>query len=238
MMTGAERNARRTGMIGIAAALLMFAGDMLLYFTTQPVVMDGSFAPYVDIMSRLPAWRLFLGGVLGPVSAFLYCIGYYHIAQAFGPARRKMGLLVFALYSLGIVVGGAYHAQFTLLGTVGKTGSDGAVAAVTDSISLLSSASMVPIAVASVLLAVYIVLGRTAYPRWFVLFTPLVLVLLQTPLSLLPQPLLIVLFGGWNNLLFVVFFAMSLWQLPKGLRRISAGANRGRKGALPAQSIR
>ena len=71
--------------IGLAGALLMFAGDMLLYYTPE----DFSYSPkssaeekinaIIDVMKRLPAKRVMAGGMIGPVAAFLYCVGFYHI---------------------------------------------------------------------------------------------------------------------------------------------------------------
>lgn len=65
--------------IGLLAALTMLCGDMLLYFTKEPFQVDGTLKPYIGIMRRLPNWRLRLGGLLGPIAAFLYCIGFYQI---------------------------------------------------------------------------------------------------------------------------------------------------------------
>ena len=64
--------------IGLAGALLMFTGDMLLYYTPQ----DFSYGPnnstaeklnsIIDVMKRLPARRAMAGGMIGPAAAFLY----------------------------------------------------------------------------------------------------------------------------------------------------------------------
>jgi len=92
--------------VGLFAALLMFSGDMLLYFTTGSYDMDGTFEPYISIMKELPDWRIKLGGLLGPVAAFFYCIGFSQIVFT---ANEKYIVLanVSALFSaLGIIIGG------------------------------------------------------------------------------------------------------------------------------------
>lgn len=52
--------------IGLVGSLVMFAGDMLLYFTPGAYDMDGTLRPYARIMRDLPEGRVRAGGVLGP----------------------------------------------------------------------------------------------------------------------------------------------------------------------------
>ena len=62
--------------LGLLGSILMFAGDMLLYFTPGAYDMDGTLRPYMRIMRDVPAGRVRLGGVLGPVAAFFYVLGF------------------------------------------------------------------------------------------------------------------------------------------------------------------
>ena len=41
--------------LGLAGAILMFVGDMLLYFTRGSYNMDGTLRPYMEIMRGAPA---------------------------------------------------------------------------------------------------------------------------------------------------------------------------------------
>ena len=88
--------------IGLVGSLVMFAGDMLLYFTPGAYDMDGTLRPYARIMRDLPEGRVRAGGVLGPVAAFLYVVGFAGLPLlAEGDlawlARLTAGLLSFAL---------------------------------------------------------------------------------------------------------------------------------------------
>lgn len=68
----------KTLWVGLAGALLMLAGDMLLYYTRK----DFSCGPkssteerinaIIDVMKNLPARRIMAGGMVGP-AAFLSC---------------------------------------------------------------------------------------------------------------------------------------------------------------------
>ena len=44
--------------IGLVGSLVMFAGDMLLYFTPGAYDMDGTLRPYAQIMRNLPKGRV------------------------------------------------------------------------------------------------------------------------------------------------------------------------------------
>lgn len=199
-----------TASAGLFAALLMFCGDMLLYFTTQDFKVDSTLAPYVGIMKALPVCRLRLGGLLGPVAAFFYCVGFGSILLMTVEESKATALLATLLCALGIIVGGAYHSHFTYLGLLGKAGPPDWLPVVAKNIRLLSNVSTVLIALGMALLAGLIVLGKTGYPRWFVVLTPAVTYFLAPLWKRLPQPLRVVLLGGWYNLMFALFFVVLL----------------------------
>lgn len=202
-----------TAAVGLLAALVMFCGDMLLYFTKGPYEMDGTLAPYAGIMKGVSDLRLRLGGLLGPVAAFGYCIGFCHLALSVDAGVQVLGWVATLLLSLGIIIGGAYHAQFAYIGMAAKRDDDAMLKGVLANVQFLSAVSMIPIALGCVLFSVLMVLGRTRYPAWAVVFTPTVMIFGQFLVVRLPQPLRVVFFGGWNNLVFVIFFAMSLLSL-------------------------
>lgn len=199
-------------LIGLAAALTMFCGDMLLYFTKGPFEMDGTLKPYAGIMKRLPVWRLRLGGVLGPIAAFLYCIGFFQITLAAVPGWEGPALALTLLCALGIIIGGAYHSQFAYFGLLGKVADEEGevMPVVIKNVSFLSSLSIGVLAVGVLLLAVLIGIGKTHYPRWFVLGTPAALYFLNLLWAKLPQPFRCILSGGWYNLMFAVYFLLAL----------------------------
>lgn len=67
--------------VGLIGALLMFAGDMLLYYTPK----DFSSGPKssteerinatIDVMKGLPARRVMVGGMIGPVAVLIAVSG-------------------------------------------------------------------------------------------------------------------------------------------------------------------
>ena len=89
--------------IGFAGALLMFAGDMLLYYTPEDFSYSAKSSSeekinaIIDVMKVLPARRVMVGGMIGPVAAFLYCVGFYHIALMTNEQSHTLAMVVMVL---------------------------------------------------------------------------------------------------------------------------------------------
>ena len=196
--------------LGLLGSILMFAGDMLLYFTPGAYDMDGTLRPYMRIMRDVPAGRVRLGGVLGPVAAFLYVLGFAGLALT---ARGEMGWLVWlaaALLALALICGGAYHAQYVYLSVIAKAGREELYDEVADNIMFVMRFATVPMYLGFVVLGVAIALGQTVFPTWFVVLTPLVTSFLGLVWMRVPQPTRCILFGGWSNLVFTIMFTAML----------------------------
>ncbi|NMD38722.1 MAG: hypothetical protein GYA87_08615, partial [Christensenellaceae bacterium] len=110
----------KTLIFGLIGAILMFCGDMTLYYDKNDFVSDGTLEPIINIMKKLHQKRIILGGLIGPVAAFIYCVGFYHIIIVTESSLRPYSLLTFLLSCLGIIIGGAYHSHCTYLGLLGE----------------------------------------------------------------------------------------------------------------------
>lgn len=196
--------------LGIFAALLMFSGDMLLYFTAGSYRPDGTLEPVISIMKRLPDRRLMLGGLIGPCASFFYCLGFYHITLMVPGQYRTGAFCITLLCSMGMIISGAYHSQCTYLGLIGKTDCRDGIEKVIRNLRLLSGISFLFLAAGLLFLSIGILSGMTCYPRYLFLFSPLVLYFLKYLWVKIPQPFLIVVYGGWYNLMFAVYFLAAL----------------------------
>lgn len=196
--------------LGLLGSILMFAGDMLLYFTPGAYDMDGTLRPYLRIMRDVPAGRVRVGGALGPVAAFLYVLGFAGLALV---ARGSLAWLVWlsaALLAFALVCGGAYHAQYIYLSVIAKAGREDLYDEVAGSIMFVMRFATTPMYLGFVLLAAGVALGQTTLPAWFAALTPLVTSFLGLVWMRVPQPARCVLFGGWSNLVFTIMFAAML----------------------------
>ena len=196
--------------VGLMGSLLMFAGDMLLYFTRGPYDMDGTLRPYLRIMRDVSDRRVRAGGALGPIAAFLYVAGFAALPLA---AQGDFAWLVWvaaALLSFALICGGAYHAQYVYLSLIAKAGHDDLYDAVSSNIMFLSRFAIMPMYLGFVVLGVAIAFGQTVFPPWLAVLTPVVTSFLGFVWMRVPQPARCVLFGGWNNLVFTIMFAAML----------------------------
>ncbi|MBQ8995997.1 MAG: hypothetical protein IJ091_09290 [Oscillospiraceae bacterium] len=196
--------------IGLAGALLMFCGDMLLYYDRDDFEQNGSLQPIIDIMRRLPKRRVMLGGWLGPVAAFLYCIGFYHIVLIAEESYRTPAFAAFLLCCMGIISGGAYHSHCAYLGLLGeeKQKEDLDIA--------LKYFQKLPIILylgegSGLLILLFLVVTRKAIvPAWMAVLTPGVLFLLRPLARKLPKGWHMILSGGFTNVIFVVYYLVLL----------------------------
>ena len=69
--------------------------------------------------------------------------------------------------------------------------------------------------VLSLTLGIVILTGKTVFPRWFVLLTPIVTMWFVYPAALLPQPVNIIMAGGWYNIIGIIFFISAAILLKK-----------------------
>lgn len=203
-----KKRFRIAGYIGLLASLLMFAGDMLLYFTTQPFGdLDRELLPS---MGSIPSGRMFIGGLLGPLAACLYLVGFYHVYLAVKIPRGGVAKSMLIFLAFALVVGGAYHSLFPAFGIVATQGHPELIGALLEYAKTLGLALFLLIGIGWLLFIYLVLRGRTLYPRWIIFVTPVVSVWLGLVWEHLPQPILIVLAGGWNSLVFTLFFATSL----------------------------
>ena len=189
-----------TLVIGLLGALLMFCGDMTLYFDKNDYEQNGTLQPIIDIMKKLPKIRVMIGGWIGPIAAFLYCIGFYHI----------VAFIAFLLACLGIIAGGAYHSHCAYLGLLGQDEQK------EDLKIVMSYFQKLPIilyggeGLGLLILLFLVVTGKTILPAWMTVLTPGVLFLLKPLARKLPKGLHMFICGGFSNLIFVVYYLVML----------------------------
>jgi hypothetical protein len=77
---------RWCGICGLFGATLLLIADWLLLstFVSGPELME----TWYIVLSKIPTWRLTLGGLLGPVGAWCYVLGFWQVYLALRPAGR------------------------------------------------------------------------------------------------------------------------------------------------------
>ena len=202
--------------IGLAGALLMFAGDMLLYYTPEDFACgpkssaEERINAIIDVMKELPAGRVMAGGMIGPIAAFLYCIGFYHIVLMTNEQTYTLAMAAFLLSCFGIIIGGTYHSHCAYLGLLGDDGGRNALNAAMKYFQKMPLILYAGEGIGFLLLIFLIVTGKTVLPRWIFLLSPGMLFLLKPAVSRLPKGARVIISGGWMNLISVIYYAAVL----------------------------
>lgn len=202
------------GGIGLCGALLMFAGDMLLYghFGSGSAFIE----KYRDVIASASPARLYIAGLIGPVAASLYLIGVYHLYLQLRPAPKFIRALTAGSFAVMFVVAGAFHATWGAYAFVIQAAASTSTLSqeltnnIVSYMNKLYFLAEVPGYVGAILLFFLIALNKTCYPRWSILINPGLLMLLSPLASSIPAPLGAVIVGGFFNLTFAIFFTQSL----------------------------
>jgi hypothetical protein len=197
----------------------MFAGDMLLYYTPEDFAYDSKSSSaekiqaIVDVMKKLPAKRVMVGGMIGPVSAFLQCVGFYHIVLITDDSMKPLAMITFLFSCFGMMAGGAYHSHCAYLGLLGEDRFRDALAVVEAYFQKLPLLYYAGMGIGFLLLALLIASGHTLLPRWMVLLSPGILFLLRPAVARLPKGIRIVVSGGWTNWISVIYYLAVLFAI-------------------------
>ena len=155
----------RSILIGLLASFLMFLGDMLLYYDSNDYDGKDTINNISGIMKNISIKRIYIGGLLGPICAFIYCIGFYHIVLGIDEKFLNFGWFVFLLNVLGMILGGTYHIQCAYLGLLSRYENKGAFDEFLRFLKFQAKIVFTTMALANILTAWIILLGLTIFPR-------------------------------------------------------------------------
>lgn len=199
--------------LGILGALLMFMGDMFLY---------GHFGSGNDFMKNLPLViskqpdiRIIIGGAVGPIASLLYCLGFFSVYQMISPRSKILAIIASGIAAASIIIGGTYHAMWGIRALLIKAGlSSGDYHGLYDQIKeytfLFYNSAQVLGGLASLIILFCVLSKRSLYPRWTAIVNPGFLLLFSPLSDFIPSPLGAVACGGYINLVFIIFFSVTL----------------------------
>ncbi|MDO4770813.1 DUF6796 family protein [Porphyromonas sp.] len=215
-----NKTLRWTAWAGLLGGLLMYCGDMLLYFTTEPFAdFENEILPS---MGSVPFARFFAGGLVAPFTTALYILGFYHLYLRVDPARKAWGKWSLVLLSIGMICGGEYHAFFPAFGIVSAHGQGHLIDHLLTYAFWLGGMSFVFMA-SGWLIYAYMILRRWAdFPRWSIVFIPIVTVWLGELWDTLPEPFAVLIAGGWLSLIFAIFYVVALSTLKHNDKKYEA----------------
>lgn len=193
-------------LIGLLGSFLMFLGDMILYYDPNDYDGRDTINSIIGIMKNVSTKRLYLGGLLGPISAFIYCIGFYHIVLSCQENYLSLACFVFLINIFGMILGGAYHIQCAYLGLLSRYENKGAFDEFLKFLKFQAKIVFETMAIANIGTTLIILFGFTVFPRWQALFTPIFLLTLTPLAGRLPKGLHMIIRGGWFNLIYFIYY--------------------------------
>ena len=193
-------------LIGLLGSFLMFLGDMTLYYDPNDYDGKDTINNIIGIMKSVNIKRLYLGGILVPTCAFIYCIGFFHIVLGIQEKYLTIGWFVFLINVFGMILGGAYHIQCAYLGLLSRYENKGAFDEFLKYLKFQAKIVFVTMGLGNIGIAILMLLGFTVFPRWQVLFTPIFLIILTPLAERLPKGLNMIIRGGWFNLLYFIYY--------------------------------
>jgi hypothetical protein len=204
------------GLIGILAAILFTTADLL--YNHVP----GSKSSPALKMSGMPASRLLLAGTLGLIGSWLYTLATLHVYLAFRPAGEIYAFALAASFAAVMIAYGVAHAAYFSIATAARVaaqaGQDVEAGAKLGNVFFqrLTTITYIPVAIFSLMMLYGILAGHSLYPRWMVIFLPVVLYLVKTPvLRLLKGYSREVVNDCYDNLILFIFYVISsivLWN--------------------------
>ena len=193
-------------LIGLLGSFLMFLGDMTLYYDPDDYDSKDTINSIIGIMKNVSIKRLYIGGLLGPICAFIYCIGFYHIILSIQEKYLTIGWFVFLINIFGMILGGAYHIQCAYLGLLSRHENKGVFDEFLKFLKFQAKIVFGIMALGNMAIALIILLGFTAFPSWQALFTPIILIILTPIAGRLPKGLHMIIRGGWLNIIYFIYY--------------------------------
>ena len=200
---------------GIVGSLLMFLGDMLLYY--EPV--SGLDYDSTARMGTMPIERLIAGGLIGLFASIFYIIAGYFFYIIFNSANKILAKLLFVNFAIMFVFVGSYHAMFPYLGFVGRlqeSFQSEQLAFIRTYLDLILTLMFVFGIIWTLILFYLVIFKKSLYPKWMLLLTPILLILMAGFVKdYIPYPFGAIVYGGWMNLCFMLFFIVCLIHFRK-----------------------
>ena len=203
------------GLSGILGGLILFIGDMLLYY--GPI--NTNF--YLN-MATVSDFRVIASGVSALFATWFYLIGIGHVFHAFKPTKKALRTLVLICFGCILVSYGIVHGAFIAIATSAKLSTQFNLdieAAILLARETNQSMRMFVYPIFVLLSFIFISQvwnKNTLYPRWIILFYPLIPFLFQDIICKhIPESLTIIICGGYLNIILIIFFTASsiaLWN--------------------------
>jgi len=206
---------RLTGLAGLLGGLVLFSGDMLIYYV------PGSPSTLRN-MTLVSDQRVVLSALAALLALWLYLAGTLQLWLAFAPAPKISRILATVSFVAVLSSYGVIHGHYMAIAGTARLAAQQALDLQTATTlarhtnQLLRWVVYPFFALLSGVFFYEVWRKRTLYPRWILPFFPLLPFLLMGVFrKILTGDMRIIIIGGYLNLIVVLFFAAStiaLWR--------------------------
>ena len=214
---------RLAGIVAVGAGLANAVADYALRGGPRPVAGTDL---TLEALGAVPHASIAFGSALGVAAMPLWMLGLVPVYVGLRPAGPWVAALIVVLFGYGISVASGYHGAYVLYGSGyalhAALPDAPAVARHLDHLLAHHDGTqtnfVIPWILASLSFVAIVISGRTGFPRWMAVTSPILVPLIVPLAGNLPAP-----FGGWirpglGSLLWTLFFAMALASTWNGLR--------------------
>ncbi|PAJ72927.1 hypothetical protein CJF42_18730 [Pseudoalteromonas sp. NBT06-2] len=186
---------------------------MLFYY-------NGSQTDFISNMSTVSSERIIISGICALISTWLYTLASGQIYFAFQSAKIWIRLTVFLSFLAVMISFGIVHAAYIAIATSAKNAAelDITPSSLTELAVSANNAlrylAYIPFAIFSFLFATTVWANATYYPRWLILFNPVIPFLLTDLITNhFEGKIKAIIGGGYLNLILLLFFCCSTFAL-------------------------
>jgi len=207
---------RAAGIAGVLGGLMLFTGDMLFYYHADSTNLKLN-------MGNVSELRIMLSGLTALFASWFYMLGLVQVYYAFKPAGAKARNAVLLSFGAILIAYGVIHGAYVAIAVTSKLAVqhqldiDTATRLAVKTNLLLRLFVYPAFAVLSIVFIMQVWKKKTLYPRWIILFFPLVPFVFRGLLKkALSGSALVIFDGGFLNLILVIFFLAStvaLWNI-------------------------
>jgi len=218
-MVNQSKYIQLAGLAGCLGAILVGIGEFSMQFTPNGGIEDvKDYIYFNDISSS----RLTFGHFIAVLAAPLYMLGYWSLSKNLEPAGPKQSKIFFLVGAYAFAVGTAWIGQrFFIATTVHE------IAAGQDLKEMLTTFSehnepfvnvlRLAMLIVSILWIKLILTGKTAFPKWMAIFSPIVLLATMFALYFFKTKIGLYVFPVAMNATHFIVFALAMFTTRKSL---------------------
>lgn len=206
-----------TGVVAALGALVVGIGEFTFQFSPRGGYEGMDYLYFLDVSRS----RLTQGHFLAVLAAPLYLVGYWHISHMLRPAGRRLSAVVFLLGTYAFIIGNVWlggRVNLALTVKAREAAPDTIRTLLSDLLGDISAHNepliqvvRVLVGIISILMVYGILTGRSHYPRWIVIFAPIVLLVQIFGLYALVPAIGVYVLPAAMNVAHVIFFILSTW---------------------------